>query len=151
MNKLASLYASLNDNITLEDYDDFDDDYYEDEESIEDDVIDLVQNDDDLEEMYDVEEGVNAIAEEMMAIIGRGKTLTFESAVMAHNAINAYLSRIGLSADSVIPSLESFNTNDNAELTEIAMENVLTTVTNISKKIYSGISNAIEATSIFFW
>ena len=62
----------------------------------------------DSEELEDVADGLESLANEVQVIVDRGESLSVESAAFIHHAVGAYLNRIGLTSDELIPSIEAF-------------------------------------------
>ena len=84
------------------------------------DIEDMVSDGDELK---DTASGINSVVNEMRALVNNGGSLSVESAAFAHHAINAYLARIGIPTENVMPSLESFtNKEDSIYYTNVSIE-----------------------------
>ena len=68
-------------------------------------INDLEENSTELEFAYN---GIKKLSTEMKRMQNAGETFSLENAIFAHIAVNAYISRLGLSANDVMPSLEAF-------------------------------------------
>ena len=141
MSRLAQLYASLEDNVepvfsTPEEEKDNELKVLEANLALNEDGKEIEKLDDDGEKLKSIASGVDNVAAEMRALINNGGSLSVEAAVFAHHAINAHLRQIGLTADEIMPSLESFSDPDNREYySQIALEAAEKTSTTLWEKL----------------
>lgn len=142
MNKLARLYASLEaEAVVINELEEDDSSVNSIDAEIKVECDKVIQLGVDSDELGDVAEGVEKIAEEMRVIIADGDFLSVESAAFARIAINAYTSKIGLTPYYVISSLEAFVT---PTISIEETSKVLTTLKSIGNTIYQTLLKAWE-------
>lgn len=108
------------------------------------------QGSDDVQELGDISEGLESIVASMEACMEDGG-LTPQAALFMQHAVNGYTRRLGLSASSITPSMESFGgASGQAAATTISMEGVGETLKKIWLAIKNAVSKAIQAVRNFF-
>lgn len=108
------------------------------------------QGSDDVQELGDISEGLESIVASMEACMEDGG-LTPQAALFMQHAVNGYTRRLGLSASSITPSMESFGgASGQAAATTISMEGVAETLKKIWVAIKNAVSKAIQAVKNFF-
>ena len=154
MSRLAELYASLEDKSSTNTEEMIKENKRNADEAIaalNEDGKEIENIDENTKKMKDSAKGVDDIAEEMRTLIEHGKGLSVESAAFAHHAINAHLRYIGLTADEIMPGLESFSDPDNREYySQIALEAAEKTSSKIWANIKKYAEIAFEKIKAFF-
>lgn len=104
----------------------------------------------DIEEMEEIAEGMESLRDALAASLESGG-LDTQSAVMTRLALGSYTTRLGLEADKVLPSLESFG-GDSGRLsaTQVSMESIGETLKKIWAAVRAAVERAIKAISDFF-
>lgn len=105
----------------------------------------------DVEELEEIEDGLGDVVEEMEESMERFGGLDQQAAAFAHIAVQAYAARLGLSSDSMLPSLESFGGDSGKQgATQISMEGIKDTIKKIWVAIKAAVQKAIKAVKDFF-
>lgn len=111
---------------------------------------DAIEVDDAIEEMEEIEEGLESIVTSMEAALENGG-LDPMAASFAHHAVGAYTGRFGMESLEVIPALESFGGDTGREAsTQVSIEGIKETLTKIWNAIKSAVQKAIKAVSDLF-
>lgn len=104
----------------------------------------------DAEELAEVEEGMTEVQEDVEAAVEHGG-LDPVAARFAQHAIKAYMSRLGVEADDVMPSLESFGSSSSRlHATQISLEGIGDWIKKIWVAIKTAVARAVKAVSDFF-
>lgn len=112
--------------------------------------IEVIEAEDDVEQLHEIAEGLESIVASLEASIEDGG-LDAQAAVFMQHAVNGYTRRVGLEAESFIPSLESFGgASGKAAATTISVESVKDKIKQIWQAIKNAVAKAIQATMNFF-
>jgi hypothetical protein len=112
--------------------------------------IEVIEAEDDVEELHEIAEGLESIVASLESAVEDGG-LDAQAAIFMQHAIHGYTRRVGLEADAIVPSLESFGgASGKAAATTISVESVKETIQKIWQAIKNAVAKAIQAVTNFF-
>ena len=112
--------------------------------------IEVIEAEDDVEELHEIAEGLESIVASLESAVEEGG-LDPQAAVFMQHAVAGYTNRLGLEAETIVPSLESFGgASGKAAATTISLEGIKETVQKIWQAIKNAVAKAITAMKNFF-
>lgn len=112
--------------------------------------IEVIEAEDDVEELHEIAEGLESIVASLEAAVEDGG-LDAQAAIFMQHAVNGYTRRVGLEAETIVPSLESFGgASGKAAATTISVEGVKETIQRVWQAIKNAVAKAITAAKNFF-